>query len=54
MDDGKYCYGCKHLTRKGWGDGSTQYGCSLKPGIVLAISSEFDDDEPVRCDNFEK
>ena len=48
------CYGCKHLTSKWWGDGSTAYGCALCPGLVKGVVGAFDDDEPIRCEEFEK
>jgi len=50
----RHCYGCRHLTSRWLGDGSTQYGCGLNPGLVLGTTSAFDDDEPIRCKRYEK
>lgn len=46
------CYGCKFLTSKIYADGTTLYGCALIPGLVIGETSAFDDDEPVRCEDF--
>lgn len=47
-----YCYGCCNLTSRWLADGSTLYACRLTPGLVLAISSAFDDDNPMICEKY--
>ena len=48
------CYGCRHLTSKCYGDGTTVYGCRLVPGLVKGAVSAFDDDKPQSCEDYER
>ena len=49
------CFGCKHISSKWYGDGTTIYGCKLCPGLCTGEHSAFsdEDDEPKRCDKYE-
>ena len=54
MRDNKTCHGCIHLDSEWSGDGTTTYLCDLVPGLVKGTVSAFEDDEPQRCERYER
>lgn len=51
-EDGIFCYGCIDLRSRWLGDGTTLWTCNKTPGLVVGEEDGFDDDPPLRYEDY--